>query len=68
MRVLLTVCRLAYYPERILAAVYRLAPMGIEFGLNIGTFELGVAPFADAKVLLYNPQFALGHDCSLAQC
>jgi hypothetical protein len=42
--------------------------MGIEFGLNIGTFELGVAPFADAKVLLYNPQFALGHDCSLAQC
>jgi hypothetical protein len=61
--------RLAHDPQSILTAVYRLALVGIELCLNIGILELSVAPFAYADgwmALLYDPQFALLHDCSLA--
>ena len=43
--------------------------MSIELCLNIGVFELGVTSFAHADdwgALLYDPQFALLHDGSLA--
>ena len=53
-------------PHGVLAAVYRLAPMGVELCLNIGALKLSVAPFTDAKPLFHDPQFALRHDCSLA--
>jgi hypothetical protein len=59
----------AHDPQGILAAVYGLALMGIELGLNIGILELSVAPFAYAdgrRTLLHDPQFACRHDCSLA--
>ncbi len=63
-------------PQGILTAVHRLALVGIELCLNVGFeirkagLELGVAAFAYAdgrwRGLLYDPQFALRHDCSLA--
>lgn len=56
-------------PQRILAAVHRLALVGIELCLNIGILELSIAPFTHAdgrRALLYDPQFALLHDSSLA--
>ena len=61
--------------QGILATVYRLAPVGVKLCLNIDIWEkfagpeLSIATFADAdcrKGLLYDPQFALLHDCSLA--
>ena len=55
--------------QRILAAVHRLAFVGIELCLNIGILELSITPFAYAdgrRGLLYDLQFALRHDCSLA--
>ena len=57
------------------ATVYRLALVGVELCLNIDIWErfagpeLSIATFADAhsrRGLLYDPQFALLHDCSLA--
>ncbi len=61
--------RFAHDSQGILAAVGQFALMNIELCLNIGILKLSVAPFADAngwRSLLYNPQFALRHDCSLA--
>jgi hypothetical protein len=56
----------AHDPQSVLAAVYRLALVGIELRLNVGILELSIAPFADAKALFHNSQFALRHDFSLA--
>ncbi len=56
-----------YYAQRVLAAVYGLALVGIELDLNVGILELSVAPFADSKPRFHNSQFALRHDFSLAQ-
>ena len=56
-------------PQGVLAAVYGLALMGVKLCLNIGILELSVAPFAYAdgwRALLYDSQFALLHECSLA--
>jgi hypothetical protein len=64
---LLVFGRFADDPQGVLAAVHRLARMGVEFCLKIGTLELSVAPFADTKSIFNNSQFALRHDCSLAQ-
>jgi hypothetical protein len=66
---LLVFGRLAHDPQRVLAAIYRLALMGIKLRLNIDTLKLSVAPFADGdgrRGWFYDPQFALRHDCSLA--
>ncbi len=59
--------------QSVLAAVYGLALVGVEYALNAllrACFELRVASLADAKNLpwgaLYDPQFALLHDYSLA--
>ena len=52
-----------------MAAIYRLALVGVELGLNILAFKLGIAIFAHAdgrKGLFYDPQFSLGHVQSLA--
>jgi hypothetical protein len=69
---------LAHYTQRILAAVRWLALVSIERRVNfllcvilggLARLELGVATFANAdgrKGRLYDPQFALLHDCSLA--
>jgi hypothetical protein len=66
---LLVLSRFAHDPQGVLAAVRQNALMSIKLCLNIGTMELGVAPFTHAdgrRASLYNPQFALLHDCSLA--
>jgi hypothetical protein len=68
----------AHNSHGVLATVYRLALMGIKLRLNflfrvilrclIGP-ELGIATFADAdswEGRLYDAQFSLLHDCSLA--
>jgi hypothetical protein len=59
-------------PQSILAAVHRLALMGVklcpDFGFGIRA-KLRVAPFAHAKnlrSLFYDPEAAFRHDCSLA--
>jgi hypothetical protein len=64
---LLAFGRFTHDAQRVLAAVHRLARMSVEICLNPIALELGVAPFADAKALFHNPQFALRHDSSLAQ-
>lgn len=60
--------------QSVLATVYKLAPVGVELCLNIDIWErfagpeLSIATFADAdswRGLLYDPQFATLHDCSL---
>jgi hypothetical protein len=59
----------AHDPQGVLAAIYWLALVGIKLRLNIDTLKLSVAPFADGegrRGWLYDPQFALLHDCSLA--
>jgi hypothetical protein len=57
-------------PQSILAAVYHLALVGVKLCLNIGILELSVASFAHSygrrRRLLYDPQFPLLHNCSLA--
>ncbi len=70
MRRLLPFRSFAHDPQCVLTAVYRLALVGVELGLNILALKLGTTPFADTegrRGLLYDPQFALLHDCSLAQ-
>jgi hypothetical protein len=57
---------LAHDAQGVLAGVHRLALMGVELCLNIGILELSIAPFADAKALFHDPQFALCHDPSLS--
>ena len=62
-------CGFAHDPQRVLAAVHPFAFVGIELCLDIGVFELSVAPLADAdsrRGLLYNPQLAFRHVQSLA--
>jgi hypothetical protein len=57
-------------PQGVLTTVYQLALVGIKLCLNVGIFELSVASFAHPdggwRGLLYDPQLALLHDCSLA--
>jgi len=57
--------RFADDSQSILAAVHRLALMGIKLCLNV-SLELSVALLADAKTLFHNSQFALRHGRSLA--
>ncbi len=69
MKRLLVFRRLSHDPQGILAAVHRLALVGIELCLNVGIFELSVAALTDTdgrRGLLYDPQLALGHVQSLA--
>jgi hypothetical protein len=59
---------LAHDPQGVLAAVHRLALVGIELRLKIGTFELGVAALAHAdsrRGLFHDSEFALEHVQSL---
>ena len=66
---LLVFGRFAHDPEGILAAVYRLAFVGVELCLKVGTLKLSVAPFADGdgrRGWFYDSQFALLHGFSLA--
>jgi hypothetical protein len=68
-KLLLSVRRFAHDPQSVLAAIYRLALVGIELCLNIGVFKLSIAAltYADSRRgLLYDPQLALGHVQSLA--
>jgi len=61
--------RFAHDPQGVLATVYQFALVGVEFCLNIGIFELSVAPLAYAdswRRLFDDPQFALRHNRSLA--
>ncbi len=75
MKQLLVFSGLAHDAQGILAAVHWLALVGIELLGNIklcvghAGLELNIAAFADAdgrRALLYDPQLALLHDCSLA--
>lgn len=66
-KMLLVFCGFTHDSQSVLAAIYGLALMGVELCLNIGIAEFGAATFADPKPLFYDPQFALRHDCSLAQ-
>jgi hypothetical protein len=66
---LFTVGRFAHNPQSVLTAIKRLALTGIKLCLNVGIFELSVAPFTNAdggRCLFYHPQFALLHNCILA--
>jgi hypothetical protein len=59
----------AHDPQGVLTAIKRLTLVGIKLCLNVGIFELSVAPFTNAdggRRLFYHPQFALLHDLSLA--
>ena len=70
--------RFAHDPQCVLAAVYRLALVALKECANFPfcliflrqmRLKLLIAPFAYAdgrRVLLYDPQFALLHNCSLA--
>ncbi|MGA3088637.1 MAG: hypothetical protein ABSD75_08500 [Terriglobales bacterium] len=69
MKRLLIFGRFTHDPQSVLATVYGLALVGVELGLNVLALELGIAPLTDAKgrrVRLYESQFALCHDPSLA--
>ena len=69
-------CGLAHDSQGVLTAIHRLALMSIKLRPNIGAWrgkvglELSIAPFTYADGwkwgFLYDPQFALLHDCSLA--
>jgi len=62
--------RFAHDPQSILAALKGLAFVRVESCLNIPILELNVTPFAyanDRRAFLYDPQFSLLHDCSLAR-
>jgi hypothetical protein len=76
---LFVLCRLADYPHRILAAIYRHALMNIELFLDgrLGVAhtwvsrELRVAAFTDTEHRnvpnsFYYPESTFRHDCSLA--
>lgn len=59
----------AHDPQGVLAAIQRLALVGIKLDLNVSILELGIASLAHAdggRGLFHNPQFALRHDSSLA--
>ncbi len=79
MKQLFVFCRLAHDPQSVLAAIHRLALVGIELALNGGlcispfrvTDELCIAPFADSKRWdvpdsLYDSKIAFSHVQSLA--
>jgi hypothetical protein len=61
---------LADDPQRVLAAVYGLAPVGIERSLNLGVCpaKLGATAFAHGNggILFHDPQSTLCHEYSLA--
>jgi hypothetical protein len=61
--------RFAHDSQGILAAIQRLAFVGIERGLNLGVcaVELRATAFADgkARAALYDSEFALRHEDSL---
>jgi hypothetical protein len=68
---LLSFGRFAHDPQSVLAAVYRLAFVGIELRLHVGAFELRIASHADgqngfAVFSLYDPQLAIRHGFGLA--
>ena len=66
---LLVLGRFAHDSQGVLTAIGQRAFVGVKLCLNIGIPELGVASFAYAdrrRGSLYDPQFALRHDCSLA--
>jgi hypothetical protein len=60
----------AHNSQRVLAAVHGLAVVVIECGFNLGVraAKLGATAFADGQsgILFNYPQFALGHEYSLA--
>ena len=63
--------RFTHDPQRILAAVHRLALVRIELCFHVSPFELRIASHADAQngfpvFSLYDPELALEHDSSLA--
>ena len=74
--VLLTFRGFPHDSQSVLTAVYQLALVSIKLRPNIGAWrgkaglELSIAPFTYADCwkwgFLYDPQFALPHDCSLA--
>ena len=70
MKRLLAFGSFAHDPQRILAAVQRLAIVGIECGLNLGirTAKLRATAFADGKsgILFHDPECAFRHEYSLA--
>ena len=76
MKRLFAFCGFPHDPQRVLTAVHQLALVSIELRPNIGAWrgkaglELSIAPFTYADGwkwgFLYDPQFALPHDCSLA--
>lgn len=70
MKRLLAFGSFAHDPQRVLAAIQRLAIVGIECGPNLGvrSIKLRTATFADAKggILFHDPQFAFRHEYSLA--
>ena len=66
---LLVLGRFAHDPQSVLTTIGERAFVGVKLCLNIGIPELSVASFAYADGRggsLYDPQFALLHDCSLA--
>jgi hypothetical protein len=73
---LLTFGRFAHDPQRILAAVYGFALVGIKLYLKVGVgirktrLELGIATFTytdgRGRASFYDPQASLLHDASLA--
>ena len=66
---LLVLGRFAHDSRGILTAIGERAFVGVKLCLNIGILELSVASFTYAdgrRGSLYDPQFALRHDCSLA--
>ncbi len=76
-RYLLAFGRLTHDPQSVLAGVYRFALVILKLYLNVGVrirkagLELDIATFTDTdgwrRGFLHDPQFALLHDCSLAQ-
>jgi hypothetical protein len=73
---LLTFRRFAHDPQRVLAAVHRLALVGFKLGGNIGSrimlarFELSIAAFAHSdnrrRGFFNDPQTPVRHEASLA--
>src|ERR1700723_986089 len=70
LNLLFVFCSFADDAQRVLAAIKRLAIMGIERSLKLGvcTAKLGATPFTDSKggIPFHDPQFALCHEDSLA--
>jgi len=67
MKQLLIFRRFSDDPQGVLAAVHRIAFVGIKLCLNIRSLELSIASFTNAKgrALFYDSQFTL-HNFSLS--